>query len=198
MKTILIFVIILFGVSLKLKCQAETGVSLELKFKPDTIVVGKNWYQPNEIKIDTLYVKGKLVQFEFDTLFFVNQILLNDYSNTINNYNELLKLCNGTIDYMAIIHKQMVTDLSSFFNDTNKSLKYALDSLALNNKRLDKWKAENSNLISINNKLSIDLNLAKEQIKSEKWNSLGKKMLFGGGGVIVGTGLSALIILIAK
>ena len=79
MKTILIFVIILFGVSLKLKCQAETGVSLELKFKPDTIVVGKNWYQPNEIKIDTLYVKGKLVQFEFDTLFFVNQILLNDY-----------------------------------------------------------------------------------------------------------------------
>lgn len=187
MKTVLAAILISFGVSFELKCQTT-----------DTIVVGKNWFPPNVEKVDTLYVKGKLVKFEFDTLFFVNQPLIRGYFSTLRDYNELLILCKGTIDNIQVIHNQMKTILSDYFSETNKSLKSALDSLAFNNLRLDKWKAENSSLVSINNQLQIDLTKAQENIKSERWKSLGKKMLFGVGGIVLGVGISAIIYSVAK
>jgi hypothetical protein len=90
------------------------------------------------------------------------------------------------------------TDFKNLNGHIDNIFQMVRDSLALNNQRLDEWKVENSKLISINNQITVELFEAKEQIRKEKWNSTGNKMLYGVGGVIVGIGLGSLIIMAAK
>lgn len=185
MKTHIAIILILFGVSFEIKCQPE-------------IVVNKLMLSQTNQDIDTLYVKGKTVRFEFDTLFFVNRQLIHDYLRTIDKYFELKNTTTGLIDNMQKSNKELEEDFDNLNDNMVKSFQFVRDSLTINNLRLDKWKEENTKLITLNNQIKIELAKANEQIKSEKWNSIGKKMLFGTGGVVVGVGLSALIAIVAK
>lgn len=186
MKALLIFTVILFGLTFKLKCQTE-------------VVVRRDCLSLVAPDIDTLTnLNGKVFRFEFDTLYFINRILIRDYLDIIEKYNELYVTTGDLIDYMENFNKNLRVEFNSLTDNIDKSNQIIRDSLNVNNLRLDKWKDENSRLISINNQLSIDLTKVKEQVRSEKWNSFGKKMLYGGGGMVVGVGLSALIVLVSR
>jgi hypothetical protein len=186
MKTFIVLAVAFFGLTLEVRCQ------------PD-IVVKKETLSLTAPDIDTLTsLTGKRVRFEFDTLYFVNPVLINDYLDIIRKYNELYSTAGDLIDYMENFNRSMESDFKSLTNNIDRSYQMIRDSLNVNNVRLDKWKSENSRLISINNQLNIDLTQVREQLKSEKWSSFGKKMLYGGGGIVVGVGLSAIISLVSK
>jgi len=186
MKTFLVIAVVLFGMTPEVRCQ------------PD-IVVKKESLSLTAPDIDTLInLTGKRVRFEFDTLYFVNSILINDYLEIIQKYNELYSTAGDLIDYMENFNRSMETDFKLLTNNIDRSYQMIRDSLNVNNVRLDKWKSENSRLISLNNQLNIDLTQVREQMKSEQWNSFGKKMLYGGGGIVAGIGISALFVLISK
>ena len=186
MKTFLVIAVVLFGMTLEVRCQ------------PD-IVVKKESLNLASPDVDTLLnIAGKRVRFEFDTLYFVNSILINDYLDIIRKYNELYSMSGDMIDYMENFNRSMKTDFKLLTDNIDRSYHMIRDSLNVNNVRLDKWKSENSKLISLNNQLNIDLTQVREQMKSERWNSFGKKMLYGGGGLVAGIGISALVVLISK
>jgi len=186
MKIFLLITAILFGMAIELRCQPE-------------IIVKKEILNPVAPDIDTIVnISGKRVRFDFDTLYFVNHILIADYYKLIEDYNELFAINGDMVAYMEKFNNSMKVDFESLTNNIDKTYQVIRDSLNVNNVRLDKWKNENSRLISINNQLNIDLTQVREQLKSEKWSSFGKKMLYGGGGIVVGVGLSAIISLVAK
>jgi hypothetical protein len=183
MKKLYVIIIILFGLIPEIKSQ---------------IITVRDNLHPTEPDFRKISVTGKTFRFEFDTLFYVNKLLLKKYNNlfdTANYYKELATTCFTERLKFNLDTKNEIQNLS---DNVDKAFKMVRDSLARNNQRLDNWKAENSKLLSINNQISIELNDAKDQIRKEKWNSTGNKMLFGVGGVIVGIGLGSLIILAAK
>jgi hypothetical protein len=182
MKTLYVLTIALFGL-----CQVNKSQ-----------ILIKNTFSPTKVDFKTLYVKGNTFKFDFDTLYYVNRLFIEDYHNTIDTVNFLRDLaleCFNKRREFNMDTKDAITDLTS---NMSTGFQLVRDSLALNNLRLDKWKAENAKLISINSQITSDLNEAKDQIRKEKWNSTGNKMLFGVGGVIIGAGLSTLIIIAAK
>lgn len=186
MKTFLVIVLVLFGLTPEVICQPE-------------IIIKKESLNLASPDADTLLnPEGKRVRFEFDTLFYVNSILINDYLDIIRKYNELYSMSGDMIDYMENFNKSMKTDFKLLTDNIDRSYQMIRDSLNVNNLRLDKWKSENSKLITLNNQLNVDLTQVREQMKSERWNSFGKKILYGGGGMVAGIGISALFVLIAK
>jgi hypothetical protein len=178
MKTI-IFIFILLGFSTVLYSQTDKVIGETLsKTNPD---------------IDTLTgIKNQPIRFQYyDTLYYCNQIAVNDYINTRNNYFSL-------ISTMQKILKGIQGDFITLNESIDLNNEIIKKSIEDNITRLNDLDAKNSQLTSTNLQISKDLQIANDKIAAARWKSFVPKLLYGGGGVVLGVGISALIISVSK
>jgi hypothetical protein len=183
MKTRIIFFLLSLGISLGVKCQ---------------LIVESSRLDPYKKDIDTLYVRGKTVQFDFDTLYFVNRLLIQDYFSLIDRYNALRLKSIDLVDTFSLFNRSIQNDILRLNSNMDAGFQLVRDSLSVNNVRLDKWKEENAMLMTMNRQMSVDLKLAKNEIRGAKWNSLWQKLLFGSGGLVIGAGIGAIVVAAAN
>ncbi|PLX15134.1 MAG: hypothetical protein C0599_17325 [Salinivirgaceae bacterium] len=157
----------------------------QLAFAQDIIEIPKQ--SKDTVDIDTIiHQDNYLLKVELDTLFIINTRGVKQYQNVLQEYHKLRNKYNDVDSVMNILG-----DVGSEFETLNQNIQ------ALENKyeqSLLKNIENNKMLIEENTRISKDLesaieNLteAKTKIKNERWNSMGKKLLWGTGGIIVGT-----------
>ncbi len=138
------------------------------------------------VDIDTLVgIKNKSIFFGYDTLFIINKFgvtefvrcvsdlkKLKDLSGPLNSLSGDLSVIQNNVDSMYMNMRL----LTAFINKYEEETKLRLEALSTGNNRLTE------NLESITRQLDE----ARRLIKAEKWKSLGVKILWGSGGVVVG------------
>jgi hypothetical protein len=150
------------------------------------------------VDIDTIiHQKNYLLKVELDTLFIINRRGISQYHSVLNEYK---KLRSKYEDVENVI--QILGDVDTEFESLNKNIRTLENKYA---QSLQKNIENNTKLIGENMRISKDLEAAiqnlteaKTKIKNERWNSMGKKLLWGTGGVIIGTLLGGTLIAISN
>ena len=149
----------------------------------DIIVKKKN---QTKVDIDTLTgIRNKTILFEYDTLFIINKIGVQEFIRCANDLKRVKNL-SGSLNNLSEDISSIETNvtemdknmksLTGFINTYDKETKVRLKTLNTENTELSK-KMES---------ISQDLVKARQKIKEERWKSFGSKVLWGIGGMVVG------------
>ncbi|MGQ1945497.1 hypothetical protein ACT3CD_00165 [Geofilum sp. OHC36d9] len=150
------------------------------------------------VDVDTIISHSPyLLKVDVDTLFIINKKGLIQYQNCITDYRSLRLKCGEIQDIIYIIDQ-----VDSHFDTLNSNLlslenKYEMSLMQnLENNRLLR---DQNAAMSKNLEIALDdLAEAKNKIRHERWNSKGMKLLWGAGGVIVGTLVGGALISISR
>lgn len=150
------------------------------------------------VDIDTIVnQKNYLLNVETDTLFIINRRGIIQYHSVLNEYRSIRSKYKEVENVMQILN-----DVDFEFQNLNKNIRALEDNYA---KSLQNNIENNSKLIEENMRISKELEAAtrnlseaKTKIKNERWNSMGKKLLWGAGGVIIGTLVGGTLIAVSN
>ena len=183
MKTKLLIVVFLFNI-VGLFAQKNSDTEIRIK---------SNILDKENADIDTLFdIKGKKIIFDFDTLFIINQIAINEYIYCIGKLQEYKSL-TGPLDNLTKNINGIHLNVDSVYKNL-KTLNVFIDDFKINNeKKLDLLSSENKKLSDLNLDMTKQLDEAKNKIKNEQWNNLGRKLVWGLGGFAAGVILVAII-----
>lgn len=151
-----------------------------------SIVINTATFDKDSPDIDTLIgIKGKILLCDLDTLFIINKpgvdylFYCDSQLTVVKNMTGTLKDLNGNLSDIKFdidsVYKNM-NSLSLFIKDYKEKFDGEMSSLKNNKKSLEE------NLSSVEK----DLNETKQKLKMEKWSNIGKKLLWGAGGFVVG------------
>lgn len=183
MKTLLIFIILLFGTA---GLYAQSNI----------VVPRKN--NKTIVDIDTLSgVKNKTIRFEMDTVYTINHYGVKAFHKCIADLQRVKNL-SGSLDSLNLNISSIqgnvnemysnMNDVSSFIKKYNTETEKKLTQLTLDNNIL------NENMIKANQQLiEVQANL-----KAQKSKNLGAKLMWGAGGVATGGLLMGLLIGMTK
>lgn len=150
------------------------------------------------VDIDTIiHPVNYLLKVELDTLFLINHRGLSQYQSVLNKYRELrntyqdIDKALGTLGEVGSEFETLNQNIRSLENKYEQSLLQNIE----NNKKLI---AENARISKDLESAIQNLSEAKSKIKRERWNSMGKKILWGAGGVIVGTLVGGTLIAVSN
>jgi ElaB/YqjD/DUF883 family membrane-anchored ribosome-binding protein len=133
------------------------------------------------------FTLGDTLQINCDTIFIVNKGRYNFYKNihsAIQNDND--SLCNMLLKAYEIRLQEHEKSFIELLENSRNAEKKALELLAFTQKSLidvQKTLTDTQNAMDNTRK---NLEDANRQIKKERWNSAGKKIMIGVGGVAVG------------
>lgn len=136
--------------------------------------------------IDTIiHYEDYLLKVNIDTLFIINKAGVEEFERCWEGYKVLKENC---IDLSHI--DKILDEMHTEFNELDNEF------IELESKFRKSLKENiSNNTILIEENITIKLNLesamedliiAKQKIKSERWKSMGSKLLWGSGGILVG------------
>ncbi|MEI6062354.1 MAG: hypothetical protein WCR72_16750 [Bacteroidota bacterium] len=138
------------------------------------------------VDIDTLVgIKNKNIIFAYDTLYIINRFGVTEFVRCVNDLKKLKDLSvplNSLSGDLSAIQNNVdslymnMRLLTAFIKKYEEETKLRLEALSNGNTRLTE------NLETITKQLEE----AQRAIKAEKWKSLGVKILWGSGGIVVG------------
>lgn len=150
------------------------------------------------VDIDTIiHPNNYLLKVELDTLFIINHRGLSQYQSVLNKYRELRNSYNDidkaltTLGDVGYEFETLNQNMHTLENKYEQSLLQNIE----NNKMLIK---ENARISKDLEAAIQNLGEAKGKIKRERWNSMGKKILWGAGGIIVGTLVGGTLIAVSN
>jgi hypothetical protein len=155
--------------------------------QPARNIVVKCPVSNTSVNIDTLVgVKNKPVLFNCDTVFLINEYGVSEFVRCAYELNRIkneipaqLDMVSGDLSSIKTGVDSMYVNMKSvtaFINDYEKETRQKLEHLSDDNTQLT------NNLVTIQKQLEE----ARQQIKNERWKSMGTKALWGAGGFAVG------------
>lgn len=148
--------------------------------------------------IDTLTgIKGKYIISEMDTLYLINPFGVQEFVACSLNLEKCRQLYMVTEDLASDI-SSIQENVQALDKNSASFREYALMFQQENALRLQEL--ENINKVLENNlqTITLQLNGTREKLKNERWNSMGKKLLWGTGGFVTGTVFTAILVALVK
>jgi DNA repair exonuclease SbcCD ATPase subunit len=170
MKTFLLFIILALS---------------QIAFAQDIIDLPRQ--SKDTVDIDTIiHHHNYLLKVDLDTIYLINRRGVSQYKSVLRKYRELrsnYKNIDDALNALGDVGSEFET-LNQNISSLEKKYEQSLQQNIENNKKL----IEENVRISKDLEAAIqNLGEAKGKIKRERWNAMGKKILWGAGGVIVGT-----------
>lgn len=155
-------------------------------------------FDPMASDIDTLSgVRGKTILSELDTLYLINPFGIREFIRCASELERCRQLSATTDDLETDLAK-----LQEGVNAMDKNIELFRDfTLKLqkeNNQTIQELMQENKALASNLQTLEVQLEQARENLKTERRNSLMSKLLWGTGGFVAGTILVSAVVISIK
>jgi hypothetical protein len=163
------------------------------------IIVEKESLSKVNADIDTLTgIKNKLIMFRFDTLYYANQIAVSDYLDIRISNAELERIFNNLVLNMNSQLKGIQNNFGILSQNIDLNNQIVRNAIEDNNVMVNKLSNKNTQLAETNLQLSKDLQIAANAIKVDKRKRFLSHALFGTGGIVIGMGIGAYIVELAK
>jgi len=148
--------------------------------------------------IDTLTcIRGKCIMPEMDTLYLINPVGVKEFVACSAN----LERCRQ----LSLVTEDLASDIASLqegvqaLDKNNTSFReYALMFQQENALKLQELEKVNRVLENNLQTIRIQLNETREKLKTERWNSMGRKLFWGAGGFVTGTVFTAILVAMLK
>ena len=148
--------------------------------------------------IDTLiFYEDYFLKVNVDTLYIINKEGVVQYQECRESYRSLLEECKK---YESI--GKLLNTVELEFDSLNSNLKFLEEKYELSlmeNIKNNKILREQNEIINKNLDLALrDLEKANRKLKAERWKTIGAKVIWGAGGIIVGVLAGGTLIAISK
>lgn len=158
----------------------------------------KDLPQLDPIDIDTITSNTNyLLRVDMDTLYIISKGGVDEYKNCRIKYRELYNNCSEYQKVETIINAVSIEFDSLNYNIQTLEDKYEIilqENIRNNNVLKEQNETISKNLEAAKEELSE----AKHKIKQERWNSSGMKILWGAGGLVIGTLVGGFLIAVSN
>jgi len=183
MKTLLIFIILLFGTA-------------GLYAQSDIVVPRKN--NKTIVDIDTLSgVKNKTIRFEMDTVYTINHYGVKAFHKCIADLQRVKNL-SGSLDTLSLNINSIQYNVSQMYYNMNDVSNFIKKYNTETDKKLTQLETDNNTLNENMIKANQQLIEVQANLKAQKSKNLGAKLMWGAGGVATGGLLMVLLIGMTK
>jgi len=158
------------------------------------IRISPEMFEPLVADIDTLLgIRGKCIVSEMDTLYLINPVGVKEFvtcSSSLERCRELYRVTEELETNIASLQEGMQS-----LDKSNASFReYALMFQQENAHKLQELETNNKVLEDNLQTIRFQLSEANEKLKAERWNSMGKKILWGAGGFVTGTIFATILV----
>lgn len=147
------------------------------------------------VDIDTLTgIRNQCLVAEFDTLYLINQFGVKEFKRCVSDLNRLKDL-SGPLNSLSGDLSTIQTNVDSLYGNMKSLTQFINQYQSQTTEKLNSLSADNAQLTEKMQTINKDLNDARQKIKTERWNSLSTKMLWGAGGFVGGLIVASLFLL---